>query len=498
VTGTLLGVWAHPDDVTPRLVAGEMLAIAGRSGAGKTTLLEAMATRHESEGRVAYVPQDDIVHRDLPARSVLRHAARLRRPGWTRAEVDARVDEILAVLGLRDHAGQRVATLSGGERKRVSIGVELLDRPQAIFLDEPTSGLDPATAASLLRTLRQLADHGTAIALTTHSTDDLHHCDRLVFVVPGGSIAYDGPVCDAGAHFGVTRLAGIYEAVEEMATAGGRSATSKRGALRIPYTSGRDSLRQIRALVARNVDVLVHNRMSTAIMLGAPALVIAMFVVLFQAGAVERDGPGSAAASMTAFWLSFASFFFGLTFGLLQVVTEVPLVRRERFAGVRIRDYLIAKFVVLVPVLLLVIVTMVGVLTAFDRLPDMSIGQSVELVATLLLGGIAALALGLLASSLVRDASQATLALPMLCFPAVLFSGGVLSVHDMPIVGRAISAVTTNRWAFDAVTRDLQVHGSASSTATALAVLVASTSLFVAASVCAVGARTKDGLDSRR
>jgi ABC-type multidrug transport system permease subunit len=194
---------------------------------------------------------------------------------------------------------------------------------------------------------------------------------------------------------------------------------------------------------------------------------------------------------MTAFWLAFAAFFFGLTFGLLQVVTEIALVRRERFAGVRSSAYLAAKVAVLLPVLLAVVVAMIAVLGAFDRLPSMGARTWSVLAVTLLLDAAAALALGLLASSLVRDASQATLALPMLCFPAVLFSGGVLPVDDMPFAGRALSATTTNRWGFDAVGRTMGVDQVASGAGPARVALVAFAALFLLLAWATIGARTQ-------
>ena len=205
---------------------GQLVAVIGASGAGKTSLLEALAgvrrpsrgvVRHDGEdltrGRVAvgYVPQDDIVHRELPLATMLRFAGRLRLPAATsRDEVRARVDEVLATLGLRDRADVPVGALSGGERKRASIGVELLARPQAFFLDEPTSGLDPLTAAGLVAQLRQLADTGVAVVLTTHHAADVATCDRVLVVGNDGRVVFGGTPDGACAHFGVRRIEDVY------------------------------------------------------------------------------------------------------------------------------------------------------------------------------------------------------------------------------------------------------------------------------------------------
>jgi ABC-2 family transporter len=201
--------------------------------------------------------------------------------------------------------------------------------------------------------------------------------------------------------------------------------------------------------------VLRHNRLTLAIMLGSPALVVSMFAVLFEPHAFAAQRPSASAAVSITYWMAFAAFFFGLTYGLLQVVTEAAVLRRERFVGLRIGPYLAGKAAVLVPVLVAVNVAMVAVLRATNRLPAGGVRMYASLLATLMLDAVAALALGLLASAAVADPAQATLALPMLCFPAVLFSGAVLPVPTMAFAGRLISAVTSDRWAFESTGRAL-------------------------------------------
>src|SRR5207249_11953171 len=126
--------------------------------------------------------QEDIIHAELPLRSTLRYAAKLRLPASTPSEtLDGLVDEALTTLELEGRRDVRVRSLSGGQRKRASIAVELLRHPHVQFLDEPTSGLDPAISAGLLQNLRHLADLGATVMLTTHAVQDLHACDRVLF-----------------------------------------------------------------------------------------------------------------------------------------------------------------------------------------------------------------------------------------------------------------------------------------------------------------------------
>ena len=193
-------------------------------------------------------------------------------------------------------------------------------------------------------------------------------------------------------------------------------------------------------LTRRTADTLVRNRLTLAILLGSPALVVAMFAVLFRPGAFVFAHPNPSAVIMIVFWIAFGGFFFGLTYGLLQICTEMPIVRRERLVGLRLGPYLMSKVAVLLPFLLLVDLLMIGVLRVLDRLPALDGPTFASLAVTLLLDAVAALALGLFTSAAVTNPAQATLALPLLCFPAVLFSGAILPLAAMAPVGRVISA----------------------------------------------------------
>ncbi len=208
----------------------------------------------------------------------------------------------------------------------------------------------------------------------------------------------------------------------------------------------------------RTFETLARNRLTLAILLGSPALVVAMFAILFRPGAFAFAHPSPGTIVMIIFWITFGGFFFGLTYGLLQIVTERAIVRREQLVGQRLSAYLLSKLTVLLPFLLVVDVLMLAVLRALDRLPAASITTYLSMGVTLALDAAAALALGLLTSAAVANPSQATLASPMPCFPAVLFSGAILPVHVMAGAGAAISVVMPDRWAFEAIGHDLGVR----------------------------------------
>jgi ABC-type multidrug transport system ATPase subunit len=481
-------------DISFSIEPGELVAIVGGSGAGKTTLLDAISgVRAAAEGTVlydgvdyysniaayrsslGYVPQDDIIHKELPLARTLRYGAKLRMAGVITDEaIDAAVGETMDALDLAERADVRVGSLSGGQRKRASIAVELLTKPRVAFLDEPTSGLDPATGAELMRLLRRIADRGSTVLLTTHTIQDIRICDKVVFLTPGGRLAFVGTPGESLTYF---QAAGFDEIYERLGREAAPEVWASRFAAERPPAgagTGRHNLepaqaakpirrsigplRQWAVLTRRNLDILVRSRLTLGILVGSPILVVAMFAILFKPGAFGLAHPSPSAALMIVYWIAFAGFFFGLTYGLLQVCTEFPILRRERLVNLRIGPYVMSKVAVLLPLLLIVDVTMLGVLRLLHRLPAASAGGYGSLGVTLLLDGAAALGLGLLTSAAVTRPEQATLALPMICFPQVLFSGAFLAVPVMAAAGRWISYAMSDRWAFEALGKALNLN----------------------------------------
>src|SRR4051794_29705636 len=469
-------------DVSFTINAGELVAIVGPSGAGKTMTLEAIsgvargtsgevsydgvalhANLAKFRGGIGYVPQDDIIHEDLPLDRTLRYAAQLRLPSSTPAvDIDRAVGSVIETVGLGPQAGVRVGSLSGGQRKRGSIAVELRTEPRAFFLDEPTSSLDPATSSELMAHLRRLADRSATVVFTSHSVDDLASVDRIIFMARGGRVAFVGTLGEALQQFSVRTVPELYGRLADGEVAPDAVPDARRAGQPVPAPVEEsrtrpvaNGLTQWSVLTRRTAETLVRNPLTLAILLASPALVVLMFVVLFRPGAFDSRSPSPSSMVMIGFWVDFAAFFFGITYGLLQITTERTVLLRERLVGLHLGAYVASKVTVLVPFLLVVIVGMLGMLRQLNRLPDRPFATYASMTVTLLLCAIAALALGLLTSASVRTVAQATLALPMLCFPAVLFAGAVLPVHLMAREGVVFSALMPSRWAFEAIGHDL-------------------------------------------
>ena len=256
------------DDISLVIPPRSFVALVGGSGAGKSTLMDALnGLRPAQEGvvlynnvdyyanlasfntQLGYVPQDDIVHRDLTVEHALYYAARLRLPSdFTREQIQWRIDEVLEDVEMTERRSLLVSKLSGGQRKRVSIALELLANPSVFFLDEPTSGLDPGLDRKMMTLLRRLADRGRTIILVTHATNNINSCDYVCFLALGGRMAYFGPPNEAQAFFQKTDFSEIYSVLEptrehpDIPQRGGRalpgisglSALCRRSSARVP------------------------------------------------------------------------------------------------------------------------------------------------------------------------------------------------------------------------------------------------------------------------
>ncbi len=222
------------NDISIAIPPRKFVALVGGSGAGKSTLMDALnGLRPAQKGLVlyngqdyyrhlaafstqlGYVPQEDIIHRDLTVERALYYTARMRLPeDFTQAQIKQRIEEVLGDVDMKHRRGLLVSKLSGGQRKRVSIALELLANPSVFFLDEPTSGLDPGLDRKMMYLLRRLADKGHTIVLATHATNNINACDYICFLAQGGRLAYFGPPNEAKAYFGKTDFAEIYSALE--------------------------------------------------------------------------------------------------------------------------------------------------------------------------------------------------------------------------------------------------------------------------------------------
>jgi ABC-type multidrug transport system ATPase subunit/CRP-like cAMP-binding protein len=480
-------------DVSLSILPGELTAIVGGSGAGKTTLMDAMSgVRPATSGTVrydghdyyaemaqyrhtlGYVPQDDIIHHEMPLRLTLKYAAKLRLPrDTTPEEIDAAADRAMEQLDLTGRADVRVGMLSGGQRKRASIGIELLTEPRIFFLDEPTSGLDPTTDRHLMELLRTIADEGKTVVLTTHATANVRLCDKLVVLARDGHLAFFGPPEEALRYFGVTEFDEIYDRLatehsppewgaafrqtpDFMAIEQGQLPPAY-GAVDAGRQAGRPRSRgpahafhQFRVLSKRNFDLYARFPTNFIPLIMQPVIITLLLLALFPAGLFVGDSANPTVPLQLVYTFSFVMFLFGLLYGVQEIVKERAIFRRERMVNVGVIPYVLSKTSFLAPLLLLCTIAITFVLWITDRLFDANIFDTyVPLIITLVLTAWAGLALSLLISAAVNNSQMATDLLTPWIAPQVLFAGALLAVPAMTFIGKILATITVVRWSFE-------------------------------------------------
>ncbi|GGP94902.1 FHA domain-containing protein [Streptomyces roseolilacinus] len=479
------------DGVTFPVGEKTLLGVVGPSGAGKSTLLNALTgLRPADHGTVLYdgrdlyrqyaelrqriglVPQDDILHLQLTVRRALGYAAELRFPEDTgKAERRARVDEVMRELGLEQRADQPVHSLSGGQRKRVSVALELLTKPSLLFLDEPTSGLDPGMDRSVMHMLRGLADDGRTVIVVTHSVLSLDVCDRLLVLAPGGRIAYYGPPGEALGYFGCTQWPEAFEAFETDRERdwAGRFRDSEyheryvEAAMRRPAQGGPGTVAeapppppkaqrwgsQLRTLVRRYAAALSADRTFLAIMVALPFVMGAMARALSEG----RLGPESTLNVLLI--LCVGGVLTGAANAVRELVKERTIYRRERAVGLSRSAYLMSKVAVLgavtvVQAVVLTLVALVGVPMDVPEGRGVLLPPLVEVALAVAALSFTAMMLGLFVSALVRKEEVTMPLLVLLAIVQVVFCGALLSVRGTPVLEQ-FAWLVPSRWAFAAM-----------------------------------------------
>lgn len=483
-------------DVSFGVPEKSLVAVIGPSGSGKSTLLKALTGyRPANQGDVLYdnrnlykqfaelrqriglVPQDDILHKELTVKKALKYAAKLRFPAdTTAAEREARIDEVLRELKLDIHKEKKVTSLSGGQRKRVSVALELLTKPSLIFLDEPTSGLDPGMDRDVMQLLRGLADDGRTVLVVTHSVAELAICDKLLVMAPGGAVAYFGPPEEALNFFGYETWADVFSAFENYrdydwagrwkgsqhyqmyaadidAIAPQSVQMTPMQAMKPPKPQGWMS--QLGTLVRRYVSVIASDK-------GFLALTVILPVVLGSVSLLIDSGEnllphfkggvnqGNSTATTVLLILAVGACFAGAANSVRELIKERVIYERERATGLSRSAYLMSKVVVL-GVVTLFQGALVGAIGFANRVVPkeglfLSSAVKVELTLPIMALGFTSMMFGLVISSLVKTAEKTMPLLVMFAIIQVVFTG-CLFVLNGTIGVNQFSYLMPSRWA---------------------------------------------------
>lgn len=463
--------------------SGTLTAIIGPSGAGKSTLCKVLAgvtsptagsvvfddfDIHKSfelmRSRIGLVPQDDVLHTSLKLEQALRYAARLRLLlGKDEQELDDQVNRVITQLELGQQRDTRIDKLSGGQRKRASVSLELLTEPALLILDEPTSGLGPDLDRQVMLTLRQLADGNRTVMVITHSVAQLHLCDKVLVLAPGGMPAYYGPPQGIQEFFGTENWADIFSGLAEdpegsyekyvavtpvSATVSTRHSEDQKI---MPTTRSPKWWSQFTTLCRRQIRLIFADRGYLTFLLALP-IVVGLLVSVVPGknglGPASSGDPGE--PSQLLAMLIIGAAFMGASISIRDLVGERAIYLRERAVGLPVSAYLASKLVVFGAFAWL----MAGVLTLVTFINRPGPTQSLlftdpkfELFIALGLTSMASMVLGLLLSSLVRSSEQAMPLLIIVLMAQLVLNGGLLPLYERePFY--TFSAVALAKWGF--------------------------------------------------
>ncbi|GAX42594.1 FHA domain-containing protein [Tolypothrix sp. NIES-4075] len=479
------------DDVSLAIEPGQFVALVGGSGAGKSTLMRSLlGTEQITKGviylngedlrknfniyrtQIGYVPQDDIIHRELTVAEVLTYAAKLRLP--PDIDVAKVVEKTLEDVEMSHRRNARVSELSGGQRKRVSIGVELLADPKLFFLDEPTSGLDPGLDKKMMQLLRKLADQGRTVILVTHATANIKLCDRVVFLGQGGRLCYFGPPDACLRFFGVKEdFADIYNQLEKPETVidqaqkfyssddyrryvanhlspGNQTSQTNAGN---KQGSGISFTKQLGILAQRYFQIQQRDRINLALALLTAPIGISLITIALKdihplILPAKPDATLAPLALRVLFVFTCAALWVGLSSSLQEIVKEAAIYLRERLVNLSLFAYLGSKLTILsglafLQTLLIYLIVLGLFKSPQPQLISWYLGLSITTFLTLL----TSMSLGLLISAIVKNSSQANSALPLLLIPQIIFSGVLFKMEG---IASKISWLMLSRWSIGA------------------------------------------------
>lgn len=476
-------------DIRFRAEPRTVTAVIGPSGSGKSTLLNAMTGLRPAEGgqvlvdgrdfysryeemrfRVGAVPQADLVPAQLKVREALDYAARLRFPKETpKAARDARVAEVMEELGLSSRADLRIDRLSGGQRKRVSVALELLTKPEILYLDEPTSGLDPGLDRQVMMLLRELADTGRTVFVVTHAVENLALADRLIVLAAGGWLAYDGPPAGALAYFKAPDMPTVFTTLEATpgetwakrwsARAASSEATGTVGSAApagaaTTFAKPVGSLSQLPTLIARNTRVILADKGYVGFLIVLPIILgIAGALVGSSAGLGKGDPPGFLNPDSRSILLVIVlgCTFTGTATSIQELVKERVIYQRERAVGLSKGAYVSSKGLVLGAIaaiqgFVFALLTIVGRSGPADPL---ILPGGPEIAAVAAVATVCAAMMGLALSAVLRSREMAMPVLVVVTILVIILSGAIPLRVDWVVdnVGWAI----TGNWQFTAM-----------------------------------------------
>ncbi|MBD3320002.1 MAG: FHA domain-containing protein [Chitinivibrionales bacterium] len=465
------------DSVSFEINPGEFVAILGPSGAGKTTLSQALTGQIRlSSGAVyynglplkrffkafstsvGYVAQENLLHRELTVQETFNEQSVLRLPQDS-SEVERlqRINEVMDLLGLHHAADRRISRLSGGEAKRVHIGIELLSSPTLLFLDEPLAGLDPGLIKRFMHLFKKISERGHTLIITTHVLEQLEQCDRIIFL-QSGSLRFNGSAREIKEELGVESIAQVYELTKGELDHRGLQHTKrlpnksrsvdqqiqaqdiKRLTLFRPKSASFS--RQLSILFSRYSRILIRDTRNLLLLLLQPVLIAGLLALVFA-----RDM--NFLPLSFYFCITISSIWFGGMNSVREIAGEWLCFEREYRVGLSTAAYILSKLIVF-GFLAIVQAMLFG---ACLFLVFVNIDRSPATMLLLMAGSFGGVLFGLCISAFSGNVRRAISWLPIVLIPQIFFSGILIPFDRMTVWGRVLSYCTASRPVFSLLKR---------------------------------------------
>lgn len=495
------------DDVTFRLrEGGQLVAVLGPSGCGKSTLIKTIAgLREASSGKaiwkgrdlseqdfepaeVGYVPQFSIAHEKLEVWECIEDAIRLRSAGLSREELDARVDNVLLEVGMLEIAEKRVEVLSGGQRRRLALGMELVSSPDLLLCDEVTSGLDPRAEDEITELMRAVALKGRIVLNITHSLKHLSS-HTSVIVLMRGRLVYHAAPEHLLFYFGVDHAEDLYPRLasrkpEEWAQSWEKrrdsyykledEVPSEKDATSAPQTAVQVSwIAQAGVLLSRRWKLFCRDsgqvKLQLALMLGFPCLVVVFALKGLPALRAAAELPEDPLKQMVADFTAKLEYLRvgGMVSGLImfqvvlltlmgannaarEVAGERLILEKEKFSGLSPLAFVVSRMVFLVALVGVQSVWMSLFVNSVVRMPGNLITQTLLLF--LVNAAMTSVSLGI--SALMKTAEQSSLVSVYLVGFQLPLSGAVLALPEW--LGKLTRPLIASYWGWSGYLQTLQ------------------------------------------
>jgi ABC-type multidrug transport system ATPase subunit len=457
-----------------------LLAIMGPSGCGKSTLLKSLngespptkgnvlifnqdlITNYEYlKTQIGYVPQDDIVHNQLTVEQSLFFAAKLRIANISKSDIELKINKILSELNISHIKKNLISDISGGQRKRVSIAIELLTDPMLLFLDEPTSPLDPQTIEDFLNILKSLSKNGTTVIMVTHKPEDLDYMDEVIFMADnnGGKIVYYGDSTKYKEYFNVKNAVSVFSQisgpdskiwVNKYANPRPVSKTQDNNKI-LTNKSNQNPFEQFFWLTMRYFRIKTNDKVNTSIMLLQAPIIALLICLVFKELQLS-----------VLFIMAVSAVWFGSTNAAREIVGELAVYKRERMYNLKLMPYIFSKITVLS--LFSIIQSLIFIFILYINYNNSSYDISLNnpFVAFLWMSflTISSTFLGLLLSAIFDTSEKVLAVVPIILIPQIMLAGLVAKIGSSTV--ELVSYLTFTRWGiegFGNIQRDILHEG---------------------------------------